>query len=66
MIVPGVAFDPQRHRIGYGQGFYDRYLSVHREHTTFAVAFDFQVLNRVPAEAADICPSLLITESRTY
>lgn len=66
MIVPGVAFDPQRHRIGYGQGFYDRYLSVHREHTTIAVAFDFQVLDRVPAEAADICPSLLITESRTY
>ncbi|MCF0122054.1 MAG: 5-formyltetrahydrofolate cyclo-ligase [Lachnospiraceae bacterium] len=66
MIIPGVAFDPYRQRIGYGQGFYDRYLSVHKGLKTIAVAFDFQVLDRVPAEETDIRPSLLITESRTY
>ena len=39
LIVPGVAFDRARHRVGYGQGFYDRYLSRHTQHTTAAVAF---------------------------
>ena len=64
LIVPGVAFDLQRHRIGYGQGFYDRYLSVHTNHSTIAVAFEFQVLEHVPSESTDICPQLLITEQR--
>ena len=66
LIVPGVAFDIHRHRIGYGQGFYDRYLSHHSHHATIAVAFDFQVLEEVPFEATDICPNLLITERQTY
>ena len=66
LIVPGVAFDVNRHRIGYGEGFYDRYLSRHPRHATIAVAFDFQVLDQVPSEETDICPNLLITESRIY
>ena len=39
MILPGVAFDRERHRVGYGGGFYDRYLSQHKQHPTAAVAF---------------------------
>ena len=34
LIVPGVGFDRQRNRCGYGKGFYDRYLSLHSRHTT--------------------------------
>ena len=64
LIVPGVAFDENRHRAGYGQGFYDRYLSVHRKHKTAAVAFDFQIVEEVPAEATDIFPDKVITETR--
>lgn len=64
LIVPGVAFDKNRHRAGYGQGFYDRYLSVHRKHKTAAVAFDFQIVEEVPAEATDIFPDKVITETR--
>lgn len=63
MIVPGVAFDRNRHRVGYGAGFYDRYLSVHKEHPTVAIAFDFQIVESAPAEETDIFPDVVVTES---
>ncbi|POP32681.1 5-formyltetrahydrofolate cyclo-ligase [Lactonifactor longoviformis] len=62
MIVPGVAFDRARHRVGYGQGFYDRYLSRHTKHPTVAVAFDFQLVPEAPYEETDILPDKLVTE----
>ena len=64
LVVPGVAFDENRHRAGYGQGFYDRYLAAHRKHATAAVAFEFQIVEEVPAEPTDIFPDLVITEKR--
>lgn len=64
LIMPGVAFDPMRHRIGYGGGFYDRYLSKHTEMKKVAVAFEFQILEQVPFEATDILPDRIITENR--
>lgn len=66
MIVPGVAFDKNRHRVGYGQGFYDRYLSVHTQHKTVAIAFDFQIVEEAPAEETDIFPQKLVTETAVY
>ena len=66
LIVPGVAFDRNRHRAGYGQGFYDRYLEKHPHHKTVAVAFDFQIVDEVPSEPTDICPQMVITESEIY
>ena len=66
MIVPGVAFDRERHRIGYGGGFYDRYLSRHTGHTTVAVAFSFQLMDGLPAEPTDILPEILVTEEMVY
>ncbi|MGI6094360.1 MAG: 5-formyltetrahydrofolate cyclo-ligase [Lachnospiraceae bacterium] len=65
LIVPGVAFDPNRHRVGYGAGFYDRYLSVHTKHPTVAIAFEFQIVPEAPAEETDIFPTKVITEKRT-
>ena len=64
LIVPGVAFDENRHRAGYGQGFYDRYLAGHRKHKTAAIAFEFQIVEEVPAEETDVFPDKVITESR--
>lgn len=66
LIVPGVAFDRDRHRCGYGQGFYDRYLAAHRSHPTIAVAFDFQIVENVPADRYDIFPQKLITEKEVF
>ncbi len=65
LLMPGVAFDPMRHRIGYGGGFYDRYLSIHTRMKKVAVAFEFQILKEVPFEKTDILPDLIVTESRT-
>ena len=64
LIVPGVAFDKNRHRAGYGQGFYDRYLSMHPKHKTAAIAFEFQIVEEIPAEATDVFPDKVVTEKR--
>lgn len=64
LVMPGVAFDGQKHRAGYGGGFYDRYLSVHTGLFKAAVAFEFQMLEQVPAEPTDILPDIIITEER--
>ena len=63
MIMPGVAFDRERNRIGYGGGYYDRYLALHPELRTVAIAFGFQVFEQVPSEETDIRPEILVTES---
>lgn len=65
MIMPGVAFDRENHRVGYGGGFYDRFLEKHTEVQRVAVAFDFQMLGEVPTEATDICPQIIVTEKET-
>lgn len=65
-IVPGVAFDKECHRIGYGGGYYDRYLAARPRAKTIALAFSFQVLPEIPSEPHDLCPRMLITERETY
>ena len=66
MVVPGVAFDPDCHRVGYGQGFYDRYRSIHRRHPAIALAFAFQIVEAAPWEVTDILPDMVITEKTIY
>ena len=66
IVMPGVAFDRELHRIGHGGGYYDRYLTAHPEHETIAIAYDFQVLAQVPFEEHDIRPMDLITEKGEY
>lgn len=64
MIMPGVAFDRKRNRIGYGGGYYDRYLAAHPGFHTMAIAFECQVTEEIEAEDTDIKPELLVTERR--
>ena len=62
VIIPGVAFDRQGGRLGYGKGYYDRFL----EQTTafrLALAFNFQVLEKVPTEKHDVPMNGVLTES---
>ena len=66
LIVPGVAFDEKRHRCGYGKGFYDRYLSTHIRHVTIGVAFDFQIVPRVPCDWHDVLPKRVVTPTVVY
>jgi 5-formyltetrahydrofolate cyclo-ligase len=62
MILPGVAFDVNRHRVGYGGGFYDRYLAAHPDMKKIAFAFEFQMFDEVPFENFDKQPEKIITE----
>ena len=64
MILPGVAFDICRHRVGYGGGFYDRYLEAHTDMKKIAFAFEFQMFESVPFEVFDRQPEKIITEKR--
>ena len=54
VLMPGLAFDPQGHRIGYGGGFYDRFLAAEPNHPTLALCYDFQMLPELQTEAFDI------------
>ena len=54
VLMPGLAFDPQGHRIGYGGGFYDRFLASEPEHPTIALCYDFQLLPELETEEFDI------------
>ena len=44
VLMPGMAFDPQGHRIGYGGGFYDKFLAKEPNHPTLALCYDFQMV----------------------
>ncbi|MFS0655313.1 5-formyltetrahydrofolate cyclo-ligase [Bacillus sp. 179-C3.3 HS] len=61
MIVPGVCFDAKGYRIGYGGGYYDRYL-VDYPGEAIAVCLSVQQIAQVPAEIHDIPVSIIVTE----
>lgn len=54
VLMPGMAFDPEGHRIGYGGGFYDRFLAEEPNHPTLALCYDFQMLPKLETEEFDI------------
>lgn len=60
MLMPGAAFDPMRNRIGYGKGFYDRYLSDKPDLHTIAIGFDCQIVAQIENCATDIKPMQVI------
>ena len=67
VVVPGVAFDAMRNRIGYGAGFYDRFLKKVRNNCfKVGIAFELQVIERIPADEFDMPMDIIITESRIY
>jgi 5-formyltetrahydrofolate cyclo-ligase len=63
-LLPGLAFDARGGRVGFGAGYYDGLLKKFAG-VTVALAFDFQVLDRVPMEERDVPVRALLTEKRT-
>ena len=54
VLMPGVAFTKTGDRMGYGGGFYDRFLSAEPNHPTIALCYDFQIVEHLPTEEFDI------------
>ena len=53
IVVPGMAFDSNGHRLGRGRGYYDRFLAQHPDVHTIGLCFDFQLLPEIPSEPHD-------------
>ncbi len=64
IVMPGAVFSESRDRIGYGGGYYDRYLRMYPECSTLAVCYDFQILDDIPSESHDRKPDVIVSEKR--
>ena len=66
MLIPLLAFDKNNNRLGYGKGFYDRFLNkflkVKKNITTIGIAFSFQKYNKLPVSNLDIKLDYILTE----
>lgn len=59
-IIPGLAFDKNRYRLGRGKGWYDRFLSEHPETFKIGVCYKEQLVDKLPTEEHDIKMDLVI------
>ena len=67
ILMPGMVFDRNKHRIGYGGGYYDKYLSIHTKHITAALCYHFQIVeDQLPFEEHDILPDYIITDNELF
>jgi 5-formyltetrahydrofolate cyclo-ligase len=64
VFCPGLAFDLKGNRVGHGEGFYDRLLSLHMLSVKVGLAFDFQIFEEIETEEHDVKMDLIITEKR--
>ena len=62
MIVPGVAFDKTKNRLGHGGGYYDRFFDKDNKLFKLAVGYDYQILDSVPADEHDKKVDTIVTE----
>ncbi|MHB8963973.1 MAG: 5-formyltetrahydrofolate cyclo-ligase [Saccharofermentanales bacterium] len=67
IIIPGIAFSEDGHRIGYGKGYYDKYISrylTEKMPPVIAPAFEFQVVSEIVPSSHDIPVDVIVTEKR--
>ena len=65
MIVPGISFDRRGNRLGFGMGYYDKYLS-NKDIYKIGICFNDQIIDLVPHNELDIKMDMVITENRVY
>lgn len=70
IVVPGVAFDKNGGRLGYGAGFYDRYFKRINDDnksriTKLVLAYDFQLIDKIPTDKEDVLIDLVVTEKQS-
>lgn len=65
IVVPGIAFDKRCYRLGFGAGYYDRFLrKLNFEKPTIGLCYDFQIIHSIPIEGHDVPLDFVITEER--
>ncbi|MBW2978191.1 5-formyltetrahydrofolate cyclo-ligase [Candidatus Woesearchaeota archaeon] len=64
VLVPGVAFDKNGSRVGFGKGYYDKFLKTLKKSLKIALAFEEQIVDFVPCEKHDKPVDMIITEKR--
>ena len=62
ILVPLLAFDKEKNRLGYGKGYYDRFLKKNKKITTIGVAFSFQRYNKITTSIHDVKLEYILTE----
>lgn len=60
VLMPGLAFDRQGNRMGYGGGFYDKFLNQEPNHPTVALCYEFQMQESLPVEEFDVPVDLVL------
>lgn len=66
VLVPLVAFDEEKHRLGHGGGYYDRYLPKCSKADLIAVAFEAQKLKEIATDSYDVLMKTIVTEEKVY
>ena len=68
IVVPGLAYDYMKNRMGYGKGYYDRYFQKYGEEKfeRIAIAYDLQIVKEIPCEPTDVKVDQIITEYKIY
>ena len=64
IFVPGIAFDNNGYRTGYGKGYFDRWLQGVPLEKTIGLAYDFQVTDKLPSGKYDLPVGMIVTEKR--
>ena len=60
VLMPGLAFDASGHRLGYGRGYYDKFLASEPNHPTVALCFDFQMMDHIAHDDHDVPVDLVL------
>jgi 5-formyltetrahydrofolate cyclo-ligase len=65
-IIPILGFDKSGGRIGYGAGYYDRFLSKNTHMRNIGAAYSCQEVNQIPTDANDVLMNIIVTEDEIY
>lgn len=65
-IIPGVAFDAGCNRIGFGAGYYDKFLKENDDVYKIGICYEFQIVYSIDFDIHDVCMDVVITEKNTY
>ena len=64
VITPSIVYDKNGYRLGYGKGFYDKYLALNNHNTSIGISYDKLLQNDIPIDSHDKAVDIIITEEK--